>query len=183
MPEENLQLYYAPEVEEALVTLLWHRPDFIPWTCRTLNPGFHISSPALRHLLGAILICYSEMGVTDWATVVDCLRDQKLLAECGGLLELDRLYSHPGYEALLDYYVRLLQEYATHRKAFPGIPPSHWAGGSATLLPNHAKRKETDPDFIAATRIGGKVFTICGWSEPIKGCLKLRFYPGVSSHG
>ena len=119
MPEPDLKLYYAPEVEEALVTLLWHRPDFIPWVARTLEPEFHLSRPALRHLLSAITICYSEFNATDWAVVVDCLRDQGLLDECGGLLELDRLWSHPGYEALLDHYLRLLKEYAVHRKVLP----------------------------------------------------------------
>ena len=181
MPQQDLSLHYAIEIEAALVTLCWHHPEVLPKVLQNLNPLVHISQPHLRHLLEAINRSYSELGATDWAATIDCLTDLGLLAECGEALTLDELYKNPGCSSLLDYYIERLQEFAVHRNILPGVFPSRFSGGFLTLSANPIKRKPTDPDLVGTASVAGKPYTVRGWSD--SGNLNCRLYPGTAPNG
>jgi replicative DNA helicase len=89
----DLRTYYAPEVEERPVSLCWHEPARLAEVLRRLDPSTHFVQPHLRHILEAIRIGYTELGAVDWCTVVQVLRERRLLEECGDLQLLDEVLS------------------------------------------------------------------------------------------
>src|SRR5215470_7020464 len=112
---EKLRTYYAPEVEERLVSICWHEPARLAEVLRRLEPSTHFVQPHLRHILEAIEISYRELGAVDWCTVLQVLSEQHLLEEVGGRQLLDELWRNPGYVSLFNYYVDLLTDYAVQR--------------------------------------------------------------------
>jgi len=171
------EIYYAPEIEEALVTLCWHHPEYLPKVLRELDPALHISAPPLRHLLSAINRVYLEEGATDWASVIDCLRDLGLLEQCGDKVLLEGLYTHPGYHALLDFYIQSLRAYGAARNASPPQNPHYWSGGKALLAPNKAKRYPNQPDFTGSGRIAGKFYSLAAYSNLDATEVEITFRP------
>ena len=171
----DLRLYYAAEVEEALVSLLWHHPELIAEALRVIEPATHLSQPKCRHLLEAITLCYRQAGATDWATSLECLAELGHLQECGGLLELDRLYSRPGHLVLFSHYLALLADYAAHRGT--QSQPQFYSGGRALLVPNKAKTKESQPDFIGRGRLAGRFYALSAWKKDSLPELQIHFKP------
>ena len=100
----DLRTYYAPEVEQALVGLIWQEPKLLERLLRELDPAIHFVQPHLRHILEAIRIGYAQLGAVDWCVVVQILREQKLLEQVGELQTLDELWRNPGYSALFDVH-------------------------------------------------------------------------------
>lgn len=171
----DLQNYYAPEVEEALVTLVWHKPEHLARVLRELDPEVHLTQFNLRLLLGAISDCYREAGSVDWALVIEWFKDFKKLDDVGGKEALNSLYTNYGYESLLDFYLVLLKDFASHREFMPGQHPAIWSGGKAQLVPNKTKSRDFQPDFVGPALIAGKSYRVLAKAEP--GVLTLRFYP------
>lgn len=163
----NLDLYYSPEVEEALVTLCWHKPELLPRVLRQINPSVHIMQEHLRFILEAVQLSQDLLNATDFATVVQALKEDGRFEACGELVGLDAIYSRNwGYESLLDYYIELLKLYATKRERRDPTPPVIFSGGKGTI---HFKEKsdplskESDGDGLALIR--GRKYRIVVWKD------------------
>src|ERR1700757_5192333 len=60
-------LTYAPEIEAAMLGILWRQPERLAVIKRELDPTVHFVQPALRYLLEAIDLAYRELGAVDFA--------------------------------------------------------------------------------------------------------------------
>ena len=174
---KSLQTYYAPEVEERLVSLVWHHPEHLARVLQQLDPEVHFVQPHIRHILEAVRISYSELGECDWTTVVQVLREQKMLEEVGNLELLDQVWRHEGCMSFLDYYIELLQDYAIQRGIDPHQPVFRFTGGRIQIKPNRSKSREGQPDYVGAGRVCGNNYQVRGWTEPDGLILNLKLYP------
>lgn len=169
----DLRTYYAPEVECALVSLCWHKPELLARVLRKLDPEIHFTELNCRMLLYAINTLYSELGETDWSSVIDCLRQQEKLFGQEHLVELEAIFSlAQGYDrassGLLDYYIELLGDYASLRRPSPHAKPPvlRFSGGRALLKPNKAKRPgSNEPDFKGLGIVAGNPISLSLWVE------------------
>ena len=187
--------YFAPEIEQAAVSLAWHHPETVlALLLRHLNPEIHFRSPWCAEILDAVSLVYSDLNTADWPTVVDCLRQQRKLVDQTQLNDLNQIFSLAEHvkratRDLVDYYIELLKDYALLRGPLPHNkrpPILHFSGGSALLKDNlHFKRPNSlDPDFLGRGKIAGQTYEISLWIEKDvfrKTVLKLRFKP--VSHG
>ena len=172
------QTYSALEIEEALLGLVWHQPGLLPNCLQKLVPDLHLSQPN-KTLLETILYCSREMGACDWATVIEALRQLGELEACGDKVILDQIYSNPGFECLLSWYIEILADYASARTEEPPRSGSFFSGGKGQLTANKA-RTGTSADVIGVAVIAGKPYSIRGWSAKDfldQKFIDLRFYP------
>ena len=58
---------FAPEIERAFVSLLWHHPDLLGTALSKIDPQIAILQPALSKILSAVDLLYRGAGVTDFA--------------------------------------------------------------------------------------------------------------------
>jgi hypothetical protein len=172
----DLRTYYAPEVEQALVGLIWQEPKLLERLLRELDPAIHFVQPHLRHILEAIRIGYAQLGAVDWCVVVQILREQKLLEQVGELQTLDELWRNPGYSALFDYYINLLKSYAEQRGTNPHEPVFRFTGGRVQLERNRAWHRQGDPEYIGAARVAGLDYRVRGW-ERSNHRIDVKLYP------
>src|SRR5258708_21850869 len=122
-------LQSAPEVEEALTSLVWHYPQHLGELLRHLDPETHFAVPAMRWMIEAIGIGYRELACVDFCTIVQILREMGKLEECGGRPVLLTIYMYRDhFECLLDYYIELLKDYATQRSVDPYRPVKYFTG-------------------------------------------------------
>lgn len=166
--EEPYSFEFAPEIEAQLVSICWHDPHRIPIALKELDPGIHITQPHLRHILEALAIAYSELGVLDFACIVQILRELGQLAECGGLLGLNSVYvlAEHGYrdQVFFDHYLTMLKEYALHRKNLNRGPVNRFTDLKGTFYANKAKRFASDPDFVGEARGLGRPYSAQAWT-------------------
>ena len=173
----NLETYYSPEVEEALVTLCWHKPELLPKVLRSLAPPVHIMQEHLRFILEALQLSQDQLGAADFATVVQVLREDGRLPACGELQGLDALYSRNyGYESLLDYYIELLKLYASKRTERSPEPVVIFDGGKGTICLNKSKVGETGPDYIGAFLVRGRKYKFLGWTSQDRQSVRCSLY-------
>jgi DnaB helicase-like protein len=178
----DLRTYYAPELERAIVSLCWHRPENLPKVLQALDPAVHLKEPHLRLILEAINLVYRELGATDWATVIDYLRQQGKLAECGELVGLDEIYRLEPCPALLSYYIELLKDYGALREGAPLAPTLRFNGGQGQIFNNKAKKTQREPDVIGVVAIASKAYELKGWMATDslgQVFIQTRFYPRV----
>lgn len=177
----NLEAYYAPEVERALVSLLWHQPQQLPHVLQKLSPQ-DFSDWLCRLVIEAIALAYSEQGQVDFTMVVEILRELDQLENCGGLVSLeslytvwDRLMDERHYEPLIDFYVGLLKVYAAQREP-DAVPLTGFTGGSGKIV----RQDQGKANFRGNVRICGKTYSVLGYleAEPLSPyTINLRFYP------
>lgn len=180
-------MIYAPEIECALVSTLWHRPELCAHFLRRCDPLLHIFQPHLRIVVEAINTSWGELNTSDFATVVELVRASGAFEECGALEGLNSLYSLrsrslcracdtlQGQERIFDYYCSLLSQYARRRALPPPIRPVYGlAGGRGTLYPNKAKRAKWDADFTGSVRLAGKLYSAALWTQPDFFNIKLE---------
>jgi DnaB-like helicase N terminal domain len=179
IPTTAAYVFSAPEIEAALVSLCWAEPAHLGKVLQKLDPIQHISQPHLRLLLQAIYECYTQAGDVDWAIVVQWLRDDQALDQFDGLSGLEIIYARPGYNALLDWYIELLQDFAAHRAELPGVYPHYFSGGKGYLKDNPQKRFPKDPPILGQALVASKNYLVRGWrpnpNQP--STISLRFYP------
>jgi hypothetical protein len=130
------QLHYAPEVEKAIVSLLWNHPHLIELaTLPPFDPETHIVEFPLRVLLDQIATVFRVGGSADFALVVTALREIRMLEECGGIPGVNSVYDYNRYffsrdpETLLQDYLRELAAYAEQRKIHPDKMPIRYNCG------------------------------------------------------
>jgi DnaB helicase-like protein len=177
--QNSLKTYYAPEIEQALVSLVWQQPDLLGQLLQKLDPNVHISQPHLRILLETISYCYSQFNDCDWSSVIEALRQFQKLDECGGKVLLDQIYKNPGCKSLLGWYIEILIDYASYRVEDPPRPSTYFSGGKGKLWANKGKLKSSC-DVVGQARLAGKPYSLRGWSatDPLaQKFIDLRFYP------
>src|SRR4029077_15017363 len=68
-----LSFHFAPEIEQALVSLCFYAPERIAVLKRELDVEVHFTRPELRNILEAIQLAYYELGQSDFASVITTL--------------------------------------------------------------------------------------------------------------
>jgi hypothetical protein len=172
--DQNNTSYFAPEVEQAVVSLCWHEPERLAQFYREFDPGAHIGQPHLLVILEAIAIAYGELGTTDFAAIVQIVRELGRMVSCGGLDGLNQVYqaqldgrTNPEHtEKIWTEYLRLLRYYAQNRKADPPRSADFFTRGHLCLYPNKTKSLQSQPDATGEGKIAGKAYRATAWLEP-----------------
>jgi hypothetical protein len=186
-------LLFAPEIELATVSILWHEPDRLPEFLRTIDLALHFQQPHLRIIIEAISLSYAELAVSDFATVVQTVRELGGFAECGGLEGLNQVYSahepvqaiDPEYAAILKQqidvifadYLDLLGRYAITRQLDPPRPVYRFSSGRGTAYRNKVKRARRDPDFRGEAIVRGRHYALSLDVSPDGDSINLSLEP------
>jgi hypothetical protein len=179
---------FAPEIEAQLVSICWHDPDRIGTVLKELDPQVHLTQPHLRHILEACSLAYRQLGCLDFPVIVQVLREECRLQDCGGLEGLNQVYllaehayQEPGHkQALFDHYLGMLKTYAVNRSVEPPRPVYRFIGGDGELRPNKNKRHDSEPDFLGEAKITGRFFRLEGHKTRDRfnlNFLKIKFLP------
>jgi DnaB-like helicase N terminal domain len=176
---------FAPEIEQSLVALCFHDPGCIATVYRELDPQIHITQPHLRFILEAIDLAYRELCTADFASVIQVLREEGKLENCGGAAGVNSVlegyrygFSSPeAAEQIIAHYIETLKVYAINRKKDAPERVYRLTGGIATLALNKAKRRDFEPNYLGEARIAGRWYTV-GASPSLDGSfLNFRFEP------
>lgn len=160
---------FAPEYEQALVSLCFYNPERIGTVYRELDPGVHITQPHLRQILSAIDLAYRELGEHDFASVLTVLREQGHLQACGGPASVNQVFeefrygfsSPQGEQEIFDHYIAMLKAYALGREK--NQPVYRFTRGDIYLTPNKTKHSESAPDFIGEGKVAGRAYRVAEW--------------------
>jgi hypothetical protein len=165
---------FAPEIEQTIVSLLWHQPDRLPGFMRDLDPAVHITQPHLRKILEAISVAWGELGADlDWPIVIQIIRELGHFEDCGGLEGLDEVYRAAEYgysdrvlaDQIFGHYLQMLRHYAQNRQADPPRKPDFFTRGALRLFPNKNKKSDSAPDAVGDGKIAGKLYSASAWIE------------------
>lgn len=161
---------FCAEIELSCISLCWHEPERLPEFLRELDPALHIFERHLRLILDAINLSYGELGATDWATVIQCVREAGTYEECGGLDGLNEVYQKMEYRSSGDdtdrifrHYIDCLKEYARARKSDPPPAVHMFTSGKLVMRGNKNKRLENSPDSLGEGSIAGRRYEARGW--------------------
>jgi hypothetical protein len=160
---------FAPEFEQALVSLCFYNPERIAVVYRELDPSVHLTQPHLRHILAAIDLAYRELGEHDFASVVTVLREQGQLEACGGVPGIINVFeqyrygfsSLEGEVEIFEHYIRMLKAYAIGRQK--NEPVYRFNRGNIHLAPNKTKHSDSAPDYIGEGKIAGRLYRVAEW--------------------
>jgi hypothetical protein len=140
--------YWSKEIEESLVSVLWHKPEHMATFLQQCNPALHLSQPNCQMICEAINLSYADHGNATWANVLQTIREMGRLEDCGGTDGLNRIYSlhevTENTEAILKDYIKSVKQYAINRSETPPKGTLLFTGGRgvATLQPR--QRDGTD---------------------------------------
>jgi hypothetical protein len=173
MTEPLTTFCFAPEIEQALVSLCFYAPERIATLKRELDLAVHITQPHLRFVLEAIELAYRELGASDFACVIQTLRELGRLEDCGGADGVNQIFEQYRYgvsskealEKIFAHYIEMLQAYALGRERQSSMPHFHFTGGKGTTTLNKVKRSNRDPDEIGAAVVAGKHYSVKLWRE------------------
>ena len=170
MSDPETTSHFAPEIEQAAVSILWHEPNRVTGFLRELDPALHLVQPHLRRIVEAVNLAWAELNVADWATVIQVVRELGAYDDCGGLEGLNSVYSIAEYrcdkqktDVIFTHYVDMLKSYAAARIDRIPIPQTPFTGTRATLSLNKVRRSAFDPDFIGRLRIAGVFYQAKIW--------------------
>jgi hypothetical protein len=160
---------FAPEIEQALVSLCFYNPERIAVVYRELDPNVHFTQRHLRHILAAIDLAYRELGEHDFASVVTVLREQGRLEACGGGPGINNVFeeyrygfsSWEGEVEIFEYYIWMLKAYALGRAK--NEPVYRFNRGNIHLVPNKTKASDSAPDYIGEGKIAGHAYRVAEW--------------------
>jgi DnaB-like helicase N terminal domain len=160
---------FAPEIEQALVSLCFYNPDRIGVVYRELDPDVHFTQPHLRQILEAIDLAYRELCEHDFASVVTVLREQGRLEACGGLPGLNSVFeqyrygfsSPEGEQEIFSHYIEMLKAYALGRET--NQPVYRFNRGDIRLVPNKTKHSDSAPDYIGEGKVAGCLYRVAEW--------------------
>jgi DnaB-like helicase N terminal domain len=160
---------FAPEIEQAMVSLCFYNPDRISVVMRELDPGVHFTQPHLRQILSAIDLAYRELGEHDFASVVTVLREQGQLNACGGSAGVNSVFEEFRYgfsspqaeDEIFAHYIEMLKSYAIGRKT--NEPVYRFNRGDIRLFPNKTKYSESAPDYVGEGKIAGRLYRAAEW--------------------
>ncbi|MGD0181212.1 MAG: hypothetical protein ABSC15_15480 [Terriglobales bacterium] len=193
MTEEPQTFLFAPEIEEAAVTMLWRQPDRLGQFLRELDPAVHITQPHLRYLLEAIDLAWRELGAVDFATVVTVIRELGRFEDCGGLEGLSELWSNGDchvaspkedpaiaedrFNRIFLHYIEMLKTYALARKSDFHFSVTRFSSGGGELRPNKNKRRDTDAAFVGEVNVAGKLYRTAAYFSTDLGSIRLVLLP------
>jgi hypothetical protein len=160
---------FAPEIEQALVSLCFYNPDRIGVVYRELDPDVHFTQPHLRQILSAIDLAYRELGDHDFASVVTVLREQGQLEACGGAAGVNQVFEEYRYgcsspeaeQEIFSHYIEMLKAYALGRET--NQPVYRFNRGDIRLVPNKTKHSESAPDYVGEGKIAGRAYRVAEW--------------------
>jgi hypothetical protein len=160
---------FAPEIEQALVSVCFQCPERIATLYRELDPGIHITRPELRFILEAIDLAYRELGATDFASVIQVLRELGRLEACGGAPGVNSVFEEYRYgfsspeaeEPIFGHYIEMLKAYALGRDK--NQPVYRFNRGDIHLVPNKTKHSESAPDYVGEGKIAGRLYRVAEW--------------------
>jgi DnaB-like helicase N terminal domain len=160
---------FAPEIEQSLVSLCFYAPERIAELKRELDPQVHFTRPELRHILAAIELAYGELALSDFATVIQTLRELGRLEDCGGVRAVNAIFEEYRYglsspqaqEEIFAHYIEMLKAYALGRQSAQSV--FRFNRGDITLLPNKLKRSPSSPDFIGEGKVAGRCYRAAEW--------------------
>jgi hypothetical protein len=113
------QFLFAPEIEEATVSMCWRDPVLFEQLWLRGNPEEFFGQRHCLEIMRAMKQCHEVVGALDFAMVVQCVRDRGMLEECGGVGELDRIYKMaeftPYTERVFYHHLERLDEYVRLR--------------------------------------------------------------------
>jgi len=177
--------YFAPEIENQLLSICWHNPERIATIQKELDPTVHLSQPHLRHILEALSVAYRELGCVDFTVVVQVLRELDRLEDCGGLPGVNFVYAlalhayqeRAHQQALFDHYLQMLKSYALARQAKPPLRVYRFLELKGTLQANKTKHWVADPDFVGEARGNGRLYDATAWTSSEGTYLNFRLIP------
>ncbi len=184
------QLTYAPEIEAAMLGILWREPERLAVIKRELDPAVHFVQPALRWILEAMDLAYRELGTVDFASVIQVLRELGKLEEAGGLEGANEIWAEGDFldspvwqvtnktQVLFDHYLGMLKSYAQSRQSCSTFHP--FTSGKFQIFNNKLKCDLRDPDVIGQGRIAGRNYELKGWTrltDSGEEFLQCQLYP------
>jgi DnaB-like helicase N terminal domain len=172
MTEPLTSFHFAPEIEQALVSLCFSAPERIATLKRELSPEVHITQPHLRHILEGIELAYRELGTRDFASVIRVLREEGRLEDCGGAQGVNEVFEQYRYgfsspqaqEQIFAHYIEMLKAYALGRANQPPVAVYRFARGDLTLVKNHAQINDSAPEWIGEGKVAGRHYRASAWS-------------------
>jgi hypothetical protein len=162
--EPLLTFQFAPEIEQSVVSLCFYAPERIAVLKRELDPNVHFTRPELRFVLAAIELAYRELGVNDFASVIQTLRELGRLEDCGGAPGVNQVFEEYRYgfsspqaqEEIFLHYLDMLKRYALARSSNTNL--LFFNRGDLLLKPNKTKASPHSPDYIGNGKIAGKPY-------------------------
>lgn len=172
--DPSATFYFAPEIEDATVSIIWHEPERLAEFLRQFDPNVHLAQPHCRIILEAITLAYGELGTADFPTVVQVVRELGRLEECGKIEGLNRIYSAieislPYIEQVYRHYLDMLRLYAAHRKVTPSEKLYLFTAGRVAVRRSKIKSKPTDPDYLGDAKVRGRIYKVRGWESRGRG--------------
>jgi hypothetical protein len=179
--ESPQTFYFSAEIEQALVAACFQHPERISRVKRDLDVEAAITNRAYRYVLLATEFAYRELGSTDFADLIQILREQGQLADCGGLEGVNNIleqyrfgFSSPqAAEEIIAHYIEMLKNYAVARQT--RVPFKFFVGGRGSLAQNKLKAHPSQPDFTGSAQITGKTYDVKGWLSADGQSLNLKF--------
>jgi hypothetical protein len=167
---------FAPEIEQSLVSLCFYAPDRIAVLKRELDPQVHFTRPELRHILEAIDLAYRELGASDFASVIQILKELERLEDCGGPSGVNQVLEEYRYgfsseqaqEQILAHYIEMLKAYASARSNQPQVNVYRFARGDITLVKNKTRTNDRCPDWIGEGKVAGRTYRASAFSNQDK---------------
>lgn len=170
---------YSEEIETGTVSLLWHYPEWLASFLREHDPQLVFFCPHLRWVLEAIGLSYGELGLADWATVVQVVRELERYEDCGGHDGLNAVYSaklpvaaeldRRCFKQYADLLARLAQARAHQVRLY------RFVRGDFLLEPNQLKRGPGGPDYLGSGKFCGRTCRVLGYNASVG--IRLAILP------
>jgi hypothetical protein len=168
--------HFAPEIEQSLLSLCFYAPERIAVLKRELDPQVHFSRPELRHILEAIDLAYRELGMSDFASVIQTLRELGRLEDCGGPSGVNAIFEEYRYgfsseqalEEIFAHYIEMLKAYACARSNQPPINVYRFLRGDITLVKNKTRANDRSPHWIGEGKVAGRTYRVSAFSNQDK---------------
>jgi hypothetical protein len=168
--------HFAPEIEQSVVSLCFYAPERIAELKRELDPQVHLTRPELRYILEAIDLAYRELGVSDFASVIQTLRELGCLEACGGAAGVNQVFEEYRYglsseqalEQIFAHYLEMLKAYASARSNQPQVNVYRFLRGDITLVKNKTRTSDRCPDWIGEGKVAGRTYRASAFSNQDK---------------
>jgi len=181
-PKPPPSFHFANEIEQSVISILWHEPDRLGGFCREIDPGVHLSQPHLRIILHALDLAYRELNSCDFAIIVQVVGELGLFEEVGGREGLNRVFaihehrsSRENIDAIFAHYVNMLKAYALGRSNH--TPIYRFNRGDICLVQNLNKHGPNSPDLLGQGRIAGRAYRAIGFHQLSNDSYSISFIP------
>jgi hypothetical protein len=168
--------HFATEIEQSMVSLCFYAPERIAVLKRELDPQVHFTRPELRFILEAIELAYRELGMSDFASVIQTLRELRRLEDCGGPERVNAVFEEYRYglsseqalEEIFAHYIEMLKAYAQARSNQPQVNVYRFIRGDITLVKNKTRVNDRSPDWIGEGKVAGRTYRATAFSNQDK---------------